>query len=91
MWHHPLLLLSALLSSRKVTDRACELTEHCAGLWLTAARRGLEDRTLRQAARRLVELAADHLDGSLSPGIAAELVGTLDRRTALDTARSQPA
>lgn len=90
-WHHPLVLMIALLSSGKVTDRACEITEHCTDLWLTAARRGLEDLTLRKAARRLVELAADHLDSALSPDIAEDVVRTLDRRTSSPTARSQPA
>ena len=61
LWHQPLLLLDALLSSRQLTERACELTEHCADRWLTAARRGLDDPDLRRAARDLVDLAADHL------------------------------
>jgi len=90
-WHHPLVLLSALLSSRAVTDRACELTEQCADLWLTAARDGLRDRTLRRAARALVTLAADHLDDTLSSDITQDLVDELDCRTATANARSQPA
>jgi glutamate--cysteine ligase len=90
-WHHPLLVLAALMSSRRVTERACELTEHCAGLWLTAARRGLEDRTLRTAARELVELAAGHVDPTVPDALATEVFETLRRRTAHDTVRRQPA
>jgi glutamate--cysteine ligase len=91
-WHHPLLVLDALLSSRRLTERACELTEHCADLWLTAARRGLADHTLRRAARDLVELVADHLDATFPLGARADVVEKLLRRT--DTtvaARRQPA
>lgn len=90
-WHHPLLVLTALLSSRHVAERACELSEHCAALWLTAARRGLDDHTLRTAARSLVELAADHGDPTTPPDLAAEAFEALHRRTAHAAARRQPA
>jgi glutamate--cysteine ligase len=89
MWHHPLVLLTALLSSTRVSERACELTEHCATGWLRAARRGLADDTFRRAARALVDLAADHLDPTLPRDLAAEVVETLQRRTAPDPARRQ--
>ncbi len=90
-WHHPLLLLSALLSSTKVADLACELTEHCSDKWLTAARSGLQDDTLRRAARGLVELAADHVDPTVPAGVAAEALEQVHRRTSADAARRQPA
>jgi glutamate--cysteine ligase len=90
-WHHPLVLLAALLSERRVTDRAVELTEHCADLWLTAARRGLGDHILRAAARDLVELAIGHLDPSLPDTVVGPLAEGLDRRTVPDPARRQPA
>jgi len=89
-WHHPLLLLAGLFSSSSVTDRARELTERCAGSWLTAARRGLADHSLREAARDLVELAADHLSPSVDTALATDVVGALHRRT-FDAARRQPA
>ncbi len=89
-WHHPLILLSALLSSSAVADQACELTEHCADWWLTAARRGLEDDVLRRAAADLVRLAADHLDPTVPAGVAGEVMEQLDRRTATAAARRQP-
>ena len=88
-WHHPLLVLGALLSSNRVAERACELTEQCAELWLTAAHRGLGDGRLRRAAGHLVELAADHLDPSLAPELAGVAVDTLLRRTAPEEARRQ--
>ena len=91
MWHHPLLMLSALLSSAEVTARAYELTEHCADWWLTAARRGLRDDVLRRSAAGLVELAAAHLDPAVPPDAVDDLVETLQRRTAPEAARRQPA
>lgn len=90
-WHHPVLLVSALLSSRQTAERACELTEHCAELWLTAARRGLQDETLRIAARRLVELASEHFDPSVPSQVAGSTVETLLRRTGHESSRRQPA
>jgi glutamate--cysteine ligase len=88
-WHHPLLLLSALLSSSKVADLACQLTEHCADMWLTAARRGLQDETLRRAARGLVELAADHVDLVVPADVVEDALEQVHRRTACDVARRQ--
>jgi glutamate--cysteine ligase len=90
-WHQPVLVLDALLSSREVAERACELTEQCAELWLTAARRGLEDDTLRSAARRLVELAEDHLDPTVPASLARGSLEALHRRTTDLTTRRQPA
>lgn len=89
-WHHPLLVLDALLSSRQIADRACEITEHCADWWLTAARRGLEDEVLRRAAEDLVALAADHLDPTIPSGVADEALEQLDSRIASAAARRQP-
>ena len=85
------MLLAALMSSRGTVERAAELTEHCADRWLAAARHGLDDPTLREAARDLVDLAANHLDPDLSPGLADDLVDTLQRRTAPNAARRLPA
>jgi glutamate--cysteine ligase len=89
-WHHPVLLLASLFSSQAATARACELTEHTAGRWLTAARRGLDDHTLRGSARDLVELAASHLAPSADLALAEEAMEVLHRRTC-DAARRQPA
>ena len=90
MWHHPVILLTALLSSRTIAERACELTEHCADQWLTAARRGLADAALRRAAAQLVELAAPHLDATVPQGVRDDVVDTLRRRTTIEPARRQP-
>ncbi len=88
-WHHPLLMLTALLSSNAVAERACELTEQCADRWLTAARRGLADDTIREAARGLVDLAAGHLDPALDAPLAEDMVEALHRRAAQDATRRQ--
>lgn len=80
-WHHPLVVISALLSSRDATDHACEATEETSSLWLTAGRWGLRDARLRRAARRLVELASSRLDPTLDGETTARLVDVLDRRT----------
>ena len=90
-WHHPALLLDALLSSREAAERACELTDQSAELWLTAARRGLDDGTLRTAARRLVELACEHLDPTVPDALAGRALEALHRRTTHDAVRTQPA
>lgn len=93
-WHHPVLLLDALLSSTDVAERACETAGDTAALvdpWETAARRGLDDPALRAAARQLVDLAGDHLDPSVDEDVACLAWDVLDRRTALDPARRQSA
>ena len=74
MWHHPLVLLTALLSSTRAAERACELSEHCATGWLGAARRGLDQPGGLDLERRCVEClhvlghAATSLDESLDRG-----------------------
>lgn len=90
-WHHPVLLLDALLSSPGTAERACAIAEPCAGHWLTAARSGLEDATLRTAARGLVELASDRLDPTVPAALADAAVESLHRRTTPDAARRRPA
>ena len=85
-WRHPLLVVSALLSSSAVAERACELTEEGADLWLTAARKGLGDHTLRRAARGLVDLAAGHLDPTLDSDLTDPVVEALERRTTHEAA-----
>ena len=43
-------------------DQVLDVTERSAGLWLEAAREGLADPVLCEAARRLVQLGADSVD-----------------------------
>lgn len=93
-WHHPVLLLDALMSSNQVAERACEIaggTDALDDPWETAARRGLDDPALRTTARRLVALAADHLDPTVDGELARLAWDALDRRTASDPARRQSA
>ncbi|MGH3329822.1 MAG: glutamate-cysteine ligase family protein [Nocardioidaceae bacterium] len=90
-WHHPLVLLCALLSSPAAVDRCIELTEHCADLWLTAARDGLRDTTLAAAARAVVELGGSHVDRlGLPMDVGESVLVALDRRTSSDMARRLP-
>nr|WP_239062717.1 glutamate-cysteine ligase family protein [Streptomyces sp. SID13031] len=56
-WIAPTLLLSALMSDPAVTDQALAAAAPAAGRWLAAARDGLDDKPVLQAARNLVELA----------------------------------
>jgi glutamate--cysteine ligase len=79
--HHPLVLLSTLLKTRALAEAAVEAVAATSGRWLTAARDGLADRSLRESARALVELAADHLDPLLPRALTAPMLTALDRRT----------
>lgn len=80
-WHHPLVLLSALMSSPEAVDRAIEISASCSDSWLIAARDGLRDMTLLDTARELVDLASEHLSPlGLPADIAAELIESLGRR-----------
>ena len=60
-WIAPTLLLSALMSDPAVTDQALAAAAPAAGRWFPAAREGLDDKLVLQAARELVELAATNL------------------------------
>ncbi|WP_433007622.1 glutamate-cysteine ligase family protein [Kribbella sp. CA-294648] len=60
-WIAPTLLLSALLSDPAVTDQALAAAAPAAGRWFPAAREGLDDKLVLQAARDLVELATTNL------------------------------
>jgi glutamate--cysteine ligase len=60
-WIAPTLLLSALMSDPAVTDQALAAAAPAAGRWFPAAREGLDDKLVLQAARDLVELATANL------------------------------
>lgn len=60
-WIAPTLLLSALMSDPAVTDQAMAAAAPAAGRWFPAAREGLDDKPVLQAARALVELATTNL------------------------------
>jgi glutamate--cysteine ligase len=55
-WHHPVLLLSALMSSPATVEAAIDATEGVADRWLEAARHGLDDEPVLEAASAIVEL-----------------------------------
>ncbi|MEP7016687.1 MAG: glutamate-cysteine ligase family protein, partial [Actinomycetota bacterium] len=64
-WVTPFILLAALMAQPSTLDQVLDLTEATEGRWLEAARDGLEDPALGEAAGALVELGAsslDHLD-----------------------------
>jgi glutamate--cysteine ligase len=64
-WVTPFVLLAALMARPSTVDHILDLTAPTEGRWLEAARDGLEDPALRDAAGALVELGAsslDHLD-----------------------------
>ncbi|GAA3568069.1 glutamate-cysteine ligase family protein [Kribbella ginsengisoli] len=60
-WITPTLLLSALMSDPAVTDQALAAAAPAAGRWFPAAREGLHDKPVLQAARDLVDLATTNL------------------------------
>lgn len=55
-WHHPVLLLAALMSAPGVVEAAADLCDRAADRWLAAARRGLDDEPVLEAASAVVEL-----------------------------------
>jgi glutamate--cysteine ligase len=61
-WVTPFALLAALMARPSTVEEVLGLTEDCAGRWFQAARDGLADPVLREAARNIVQLGADCLD-----------------------------
>jgi glutamate--cysteine ligase len=61
-WVTPFALLSALMARPSTIDRVLDLTESSAGRWFEAARDGLADPLLREAAGQVAQLGADCLD-----------------------------
>ncbi|MGC4939600.1 glutamate-cysteine ligase family protein [Kribbella sp. DT2] len=76
-WIEPTLLLIALMSDPAVTDQALAAAAPAAGRWFPAARDGLDDKLVHQAARDLVELGARVLDRT---GIDQELTAQVATR-----------
>ncbi len=80
-WVTPFALLAALMAQPSTIDQVLELTEPTSHRWFEAARVGLADPALAQAACRLVQLGAeclDHLD--LTGPQQAQVLGDLARR-----------
>ncbi|MEU4394455.1 glutamate-cysteine ligase family protein [Kribbella sp. NPDC023855] len=76
-WIAPTLLLSALLSDPAVTDQALAAAAPAAGRWFPAAREGLDDKLVLQAARDLVELATTNLSRT---GVDQDLITEVGER-----------
>jgi glutamate--cysteine ligase len=82
-WIAPTLLLTALMSDPAVIDRAQAAAEPAAGRWFPAAREGLDDKLVLQAARDVVGLSTDVLDRTgvdheLLDQVATRLHGIVD-------------
>ena len=82
-WIAPTLLLTALMSDPAVIDRVLAAAEPAAGRWFPAAREGLEDKLVLQAARDVVDLGTEVLtrtgaDSELTDAVATRLHRIVD-------------
>jgi glutamate--cysteine ligase len=76
-WIAPTLLLIALMSDPALVDQALAAAAPAAGRWFPAARDGLEDKLVLQAARELVDLGT----GALSrTGVDQDLIDEVGNR-----------
>ncbi|MEV6281364.1 glutamate-cysteine ligase family protein [Kribbella sp. NPDC051770] len=75
-WIAPTLLLIALMSDPAVTDQALAAAAPASGRWFPAAREGLDDKPVLQAARDLVELGSRALERTGVPQELTEHVAT---------------
>nr|WP_238356779.1 glutamate-cysteine ligase family protein [Kribbella italica] len=78
-WISPTLLLIALMSDPAVTDQALAAAAPAAGRWFPAARDGLDDKLVHQAARDLVELGTQALDPTIDQELAEQTATRLHR------------
>ena len=76
-WIAPTLLLAALMADPAVTDQALAAAAPAAGRWFPAAREGLDDKPVLQAARDLVELATTNLSRT---GVDQDLIAEVGDR-----------
>jgi glutamate--cysteine ligase len=76
-WIAPTLLLIALMSDPAVTDQALAAAEPAAGRWFPAAREGLDDKLVLQAARDVVELGTNVLSRT---GVDQDLITEVGTR-----------
>jgi len=80
-WALPVAVLAALLSDPECTARARQACAPAAGRWVSAARHGLADRVLQQAAVAVFELAVAALPALGPPSwLADDLVAVLEQR-----------
>jgi glutamate--cysteine ligase len=91
VWHHPLVVLAALLSSPAATEQSLTAAEATSDRWLTAARSGLGSGDLRESARRLLDVAATHVRATgLTADVADPVLAELDRRISTSATREVP-
>jgi glutamate--cysteine ligase len=80
-WAPAVVLLIALFSTDAVVDAALDAAAPAAGRWLHAARHGLADRKVAQAASAALELGLRHVPGlGLPTELSAPVIDSLDRR-----------
>jgi glutamate--cysteine ligase len=79
-WIAPTAVVAALLADGATTDAARAAAAPAAGRWEWAARRGLDDPTVRQAATGLLDLACRRLDRTGLPAAARDLVTDIVHR-----------
>jgi glutamate--cysteine ligase len=73
-WVAPVVLMVALLSSAQALDQVRDVTAPVADRWVDAARCGLADQAVADAARAVVDLGCRLLDGT---GLPADLVAVV--------------
>ncbi|GAB2669753.1 ergothioneine biosynthesis glutamate--cysteine ligase EgtA [Kribbella swartbergensis] len=79
-WITPTLLLTALMSGAVPIDQVLAAAEPAAGRWFAAAREGLEDKLVLEAARAVVELGAGLLDRTgVHPELSDQVATRLHR------------
>ncbi|BEL12642.1 ergothioneine biosynthesis glutamate--cysteine ligase EgtA [Actinoplanes sichuanensis] len=80
-WIAPAAVLTTLLASDDLTDRARELAAPAVGRWHAAARSGLDDHPVRRAAAGLADLACRNLDRTgLAGPVRDTVIGIVSRR-----------
>jgi glutamate--cysteine ligase len=84
-WITPTLLLTGLMSDPALIDRALAAAEPAAGRWFPAAREGLEDKLVLQAARDVVDLGIGVLDRTGADPKLIDQVATRLHRIVDDT------
>lgn len=85
-WIPPVVLMAALFSDARVVDEVLAATEQSVGRWLSAARYGLADPVIAEAAHAVVEIGCRALDRTdLSIGQAAAVAEELHRTLAEKT------
>ncbi|HEX6347003.1 glutamate-cysteine ligase family protein [Umezawaea sp.] len=90
-WIPPVVLMAALFSAPSVVDEVLAATEPAAGRWLSAARHGLADPLVGEAARAVVDIGCRALERTdLSIGQNAAVAEELHRTLAEKSGGATP-